>query len=1073
MQQIHQQLQNSLLQRQQQQTQAQHQQQQRRVVGNPAAHVQSGMSSMAGSTFNESTSFPSSSFSSLPQTVNSTQEKGQHFGVHIAPRSSGLISQSTSKGVLQLPANEVAGAAKFDAATIEKILASTSDPHLYTALKQQLEILRKNTAGQGLANSYYPVQNHQQNASSAAQVTSGPHLNQQQQRQAYVQQQNAQLQEFQRFRRTESDKFQSSEPPLQAGQGYQQQVPTETMGVLSGHISQSMSSLPQHLQHQIQTQIQARHIQAQLQSQSQLAKQRSVAAGFHNVSSDALNKVGAGPQTSSADYPKQSPSSLRGVGSAQLNGTLAVSQGGANTHPGMSPHSIGFREVVGSAQHNGHRNATDLHVQASQGYVPQHLSVISQRSESPQMAQQQALGSRAMETRATEETKKLEVERKRFAHEAELREITEFKRKRLEDAPINDLSSVLSPDYKSGFNSLADAWQRLLPYHVLLPTDSTKFPEDKWSVEMESLCKKYRGGLRALKGRFDGICELEHENVSAESVGLGIGMLNVDDCIVMEQVLLEDVYESVRKEKELADRKAEKLARQKAIDMEARKLAEQKTAALLPRERTGMQGIGQNVIPESRPQPEYSTNMYGVTLLQGGLQSSSHTFGTLPQISVPNTFERVGASGEQRGTALNRVPGRPSSETDAYLPSGFELSQRTAVSGLPPVHGHTMYNVSMGVHSDVRQVNTGAQQVLQGTSQSAMPYPAALKSVPSLAQASGHVTVHNQRQQDLSRSDKRVRQNHWDSAFSRPPAVLHQKPGLQSQALGVTNHSWPSEASRLNHFRDGSTSKLGSPHAVGSDGKAIPSVGAVANGLTSDECVQTPTGGQMIESVLVPNVGNASSKNDMMKCMATRMHTEPIEQKECRASLSQGLVFRGEGVSSERGESASNTCAPRSGRDAIAENQVVSQEGVHPGSSAGTDLSSPLDTGKGRFDRLEVQNQTSEYLVRSQVSGGVSKRLSARSRPHGPSGEAKSTIRTASPRETDVISEKRPPGNGILPGQDAQDGRPMWTHVGMPSAQTQPSPIASSDTVSVTQKENKEGRISAMGMGSLLNSEGG
>lgn len=664
-----------------------------------------------------------------------------------------------------------------------------------------------------------------------------------------------------------------------------------------------------------------------------------------------------------------------------------------------------------------------------------------------------------------ETSKKLEAERKRFAHETELREIVEFKKKRLENAPINDLSSALFPDYKSPFSCLADAWQRLLPYHVLLPKDKNNFSANKWDVEVESLCGKYRNWRRALKDKFSELCELEDENVSAESAGLGTGVLNVDDCVVMEQVLLEDVYESVRKEKALAERKAEKVARQQAMELNARKLAEQ---SLAKTEIFGAQGPDRSFVPDPGRQPEYSTNMYGVSMSRVGVQPSSQPPRTLPQIPIANSFDGVGTSvGIQREDLTGRGSERASRGTSAYHSLNFDLSQRAVAGSLPRAGRHVMSHLDRSGYPGIQQVGVGVQQFLQGTGQPTMPYPAALKSVPSSVQVGGHVTLHNQRHRDLLQSDNQMRQLHQNSVVPRPSAILQKDPGGRSEAMDITSHSWLGEDMRFHGPSDGSASRQGSPLAIISAEKTPMSVGTVTGSLKSSRTVQAPVDGQASETVPLQKLVSATN-NAVLKGVTAAARTGLDGHNAHQANLSRSTLLKREGASTGQDRITLNTPLSRSNKNEVANTQRGMYDIGQPGSPAGAEASSPVNGESGHSGQTELQNQNAQMMAGQEASRGLLLQQKAQRWPMENSGKVRAMDNGASPLDANIMSEKRSVGNGILPSPNV---RPLRTSTGMPDGPSEASPIAGSSPVSAAQNESKEKR--GMGMGSLLNSEGG
>lgn len=240
-----------------------------------------------------------------------------------------------------------------------------------------------------------------------------------------------------------------------------------------------------------------------------------------------------------------------------------------------NPSAVSGAAIRAAASGGGHA----IRVGLPNAVVSAQVSALNQGSEPPTQTElglhntgvlekskaSLAAASKAASEKAENDERRLAHERKRAAHEAELKELAEQKRQRLEVAPWNDFQRALAPDYSSPFTGLVDAFQRLLPYHVLLGNEGDSVSQEEWNKETDRLADKYASCFQNIKENWSSLFDKTYEHVGAEDLVLGQSVLTNGDCIEMETVLLQDFMETARKEAEVA--------RKKAAEMEARRMA--------------------------------------------------------------------------------------------------------------------------------------------------------------------------------------------------------------------------------------------------------------------------------------------------------------------------------------------------------------------------------------------------------------------------------------------------------------------------------------------------------------------
>lgn len=554
--------------------------------------------------------------SSLPLTGSQLHTRPQ-AAVNLAPGSEGHLNrQSTMQNptfsnalqmnhtIQQRTPSGLIG--KFDAAALQEVLSRQTDPKVYSVLRQQLEMLRgagiPGPAGQRNADSRAQIAAQRQgqvqpqqapNLLSAAQAQSLRVSHQQATTNAQATSQSALLHQQQMARnqqiysqRQQQHQYGSGASGSEQTRGvsnthlrtapYHQPSTQQSPGVLNPHASQSMASLPQHVQHQLQAQIQARHIQAQLQAQSNLASQRNAllgASGGSQTGSQNASTVLPNRQVSpEVRKPRRSPKPSKPLAApVQLNG--ATPNALASNHDmrlGASVHQTSAAQF-----------GTQQHQAVSQVRAPR----PSKRRESSRASGREgSVGSQSTGSPTTSlarrsiDSKKIEAERKRIAHDTELREISDQKKRRLQVSPSIDVQCVLSPEYLTPFSGQVNAWQRLLPFHVVLRPDEKDVSQEQWNAGVERLEDQYRVWFQRIKKNYRSLMEKEKESIYKDAEKDLVVVLDNDDGVTIETVILQDAYETVRKKAEIAQRKAAELDLQ-ASRREAQQYA-QKVAAL-------------------------------------------------------------------------------------------------------------------------------------------------------------------------------------------------------------------------------------------------------------------------------------------------------------------------------------------------------------------------------------------------------------------------------------------------------------------------------------------------------------
>lgn len=220
---------------------------------------------------------------------------------------------------------------------------------------------------------------------------------------------------------------------------------------------------------------------------------------------------------------------------------------------------------------------------------------------------------------------------------------------RLKNAPTTDYQGVLGPNYKSPFSGQVNAWVRLLPYHVLL-NDDDSISKEEWDQGISTLCEKYREQSLHVRKKVDHLSDVGPDFVVEDVPGLGSGLLSDVDSIVMETVMLEDVYETVRREKAIAEKRARELAQRRAMEAEAARKAEEQTARAAEAARqAAAQSTAGNVLGGNAGRMPLMGNV-GANVFGHGPASNSGTAGVAS--SGSQTFDAGRSSGVAIGNHI-------------------------------------------------------------------------------------------------------------------------------------------------------------------------------------------------------------------------------------------------------------------------------------------------------------------------------------------------------------------------------------------------------------------------------------
>eukprot|EP00178_Gracilaria_changii_P022074 TRINITY_DN653_c0_g1_i1.p1 TRINITY_DN653_c0_g1~~TRINITY_DN653_c0_g1_i1.p1 ORF type:complete len:1103 (-),score=215.05 TRINITY_DN653_c0_g1_i1:840-4148(-) len=442
--------------------------------------------------------------------------------------------------------------AKFDVATLEQVLRTTTDPQVFATLSKHLNFLRNKPAStvptqqiQSSA-SAFPAQHNSRVHQTPPAVPSqqnlrlgaNPSVSQSAllQRQRLLQKQHLYNQHHLNPQRSLAHDSQTlSKFPFNT---------TSSQDPLTASLTQNIGSLPPHLQHHLQAQLQSRQLQAQQQG---LQMQKPKANSSHSQASQAThsNSTSRRPSPSSKRPPRHSPKTAT-IGVSDING-VASSTSGARANPNHAlSQSFEDTQPIGSMRSTELRNA-DLNRNVSQ-FLPSNPINSLAHVQTPSVVPEAAV-------RFEIDTKKIDDERDRVLRERELKGRGNQKKQRLQHRPWNDYMRVHNPDYTTPFQGLVDAFERIVPFHVLLPPEDSSVSSEEWKKCTDDLSEKYNGYFKKLRGHCDRLYDSNFEAIGEEIV-LGQSSLTTEDSILMERILLDDYSETVRKELQLAQRRA-------------------------------------------------------------------------------------------------------------------------------------------------------------------------------------------------------------------------------------------------------------------------------------------------------------------------------------------------------------------------------------------------------------------------------------------------------------------------------------------------------------------------------------
>ncbi|KAI0559565.1 membrane protein [Gracilaria domingensis] len=328
---------------------------------------------------------------------------------------------------------------------------------------------------------------------------------------------------------------------------------TASQDPLTASLTQNIGNLPPHLQHHLQAQLQSR----QLQAQQRLQMHKSKANSSHSQASQAThsNSTSRRPSPSNKRPPRQSPKGTT-IGVSDMNG-VASSTSGARANPNHA-----LSQSFEDTQSIGSMRPTDLRNSDSARNASQFLSA---GAVNPLAQTQKPAVVPEVPIKFEIDTKKIDKERIRVFRERELKGRGNQKKQRLQHRPLNDYVRVHNPDYTTPFHGLVDAFERIVPFHVLLPPEDSSVSSEEWRKCTDDLSEKYNGYYKKLRGHCERLHDSNFEAVGEETV-FGQSSLTTEDSLLMERILLDDYKETVRRETALA--------RKRAAEAEAKKLQE-------------------------------------------------------------------------------------------------------------------------------------------------------------------------------------------------------------------------------------------------------------------------------------------------------------------------------------------------------------------------------------------------------------------------------------------------------------------------------------------------------------------
>lgn len=403
------------------------------------------------------------------------------------------------------------------------------------------------------------------------------------------------------------------------------------------------------------------------------------------------------------------------------------------------------------------------------------------------------------------------------------------KKSRLEKAPSNDHERVLKVDFKTAFKSPIDAWQRLMPYHILMvPADDDELCK-AWEVQSSKLGAHYHQTLGSLKKKWIKSLDFSFDNVIQ---GGGVpekdeNVLNVDipeddsehkrgdkrtpedawvltneEAYDVEKVLFEDCVATMRQDAEIARKKAmEEAAKLAAQEAEKKRIQDAEAARaneVRMREMQRVAAMGgmynQNVarLDGGAFDNRYGAEVVGISgekndLPNSRLNPSLPTISSvnLPAQSVYNTQSSsllptiVPPQAVQGGQSINHI-GNPATQLQADQTS--KASRGFSQESFPLPQQSTMHLI--GASPGLRQ----QLPVQPGLNQQQLPTQHMQQT--SNLQSPMHLSHIQQRSSPLQMMHARFYSPHTQQT-AYPPEVPHSQIPGQSQRQGQSAQNLP------------------------------------------------------------------------------------------------------------------------------------------------------------------------------------------------------------------------------------------------------------------------------------------
>lgn len=319
------------------------------------------------------------------------------------------------------------------------------------------------------------------------------------------------------------------------------------------------------------------------------------------------------------------------------------------------------------------------------------------------------------------------TEKRRIERARRDMEVYKQKKARLEKAPNNDFERVLKADFETPFKTPIDAWQRLMPYHILMDPDGEHDLSTSWEEHTLKIGEQYRLTFDSLKKKCERIIDRSFEdvisselktskNTSEGDVGHGSEevdnnedkdtkckiedewVLTSEEAFDVEKVLLEDCILSIRREAEVARQKAaEEAAKLAAQETEQRRIQEalRANAARLYEMQNGS-GTG-------GIRSEANTNGLG-----GGMLRMAYHVN--PSLDAQSKQSSLYTSSVRCSMQLSRPPGGiPNVGDGGNVTRGFaspELANATP-QNISNISNNPIGNTMARLHADLRDEHSG------------------------------------------------------------------------------------------------------------------------------------------------------------------------------------------------------------------------------------------------------------------------------------------------------------------------------------------------------------------------------